>query len=234
MSGILFLGSSDFVMRQGETGPLLCLTYDSKGLTLVLFYSNHCEFCDNLIKKFKQLPHIVNGCQFAMTNVSHHPDIPERSKDTKASITYVPDLILYVNGSPYVRYDGAHEIDAIKNFIIEIYKKIQQINFFPQQTPQTHQLPPPSQPPQQQAHPNSSYSQQRLQEQQQYPSQPSMPPLPPPHQMFGNQNNDPYQPSEQKIQQRENNIPAYTVGNPLVGNKNDKVCYLNFNTAYAN
>jgi hypothetical protein len=55
--------------------------------------------------------------------------IIEKSKSTVAPITYVPDVILYVNGMPYVRYDGAHEIEHIKNFIITIYQKIQKTSF---------------------------------------------------------------------------------------------------------
>lgn len=192
MNGILFFGGSDFILRQGDNGQLLCLAYDLKGLTLVLFYSNHCEYCDHLIKKFKQLPHLVNGCQFAMVNVSQHPDVPERSAQTMASITYVPDLILYVNGSPYIRYDGQHEIEPIRNFIIEVYKKVAtQINF--------HNQGNVSSPPQ-------------PQEPQQRPSQMQQ------------------QPQPQQMPQQQ--IPAYTIGKPIMGGRDDKVCYLNFNTAY--
>jgi thiol-disulfide isomerase/thioredoxin len=210
MSGILFYGSPDFALRQGDKGPLLCLTYDAPGLTLVLFYSNHCEYCDNLIKKFKQLPHIVNGGQFSMVNVSQHPDIPERSNNTMAAITYVPDLILYVNGSPYIRYDGPHDIEQITTFIVEIYKKIQQINFYPQQQ-KTQQL-------QQQA------NQQPQQPQQYYPQQANQ----------QQQHQQPQYPNQQQQHQQpsKQSIPAYTTGTPIVGNRNDKVCYLNFNTAY--
>ena len=191
MNGILFFGGADFILRQGDNGQLLCLTYDIKGLTLVLFYSNQCEYCDHLIKKFKQLPHLVNGCQFAMVNVSQHPDVPERSAQTMASITYVPDLILYVNGSPYIRYDGQHEIEPIRNFIIEVYKKVAtQLNFHNQ----PHANPPQHQQQQQQR------QQQQQQQQQQAPSPQS--------------------------------IPAYTIGKPIMGGRNDKVCYLNFNSAY--
>lgn len=191
MNGLLFLGSSDFTLRQGENGSLLCLTYDVKGLTLVLFYSNQCVYCDHLIKKFKQLPHLVNGCQFAIANVSQHPDIPERSAQTMAAITYVPDLILYVNGSPYIRYDGKHDVDPIRNFILEVHKKVAtQVNFH-------NQRPPPQQ-----------HAQTHQQQQQQQPSR-SLPERPPDAQ-----------------------IPAYTIGKPLVGGRQEKVCYLNFNTAY--
>jgi thiol-disulfide isomerase/thioredoxin len=226
MSGILFYGSADFSLRQGENGSLLCLTYDAPGLTLVLFYSNHCEYCENLIKKFKQLPGIFNGCQFSMVNVSQHPDIPERSSNTMAAITYVPDVILYVNGSPYIRYDGPHEIDQITNFIVEIYKKVQQINFFPKQ--QTQQTQQPQHQPQQQTQ-QTQQPQQFSRYQQPQQMQPQQPQQPQP------QRQQPYQQQQsQNGQQRPapQAIPAYTTGKPIVGNKNDKVCYLNFNSAY--
>lgn len=129
MSGILFLGNDDFQVRQGDQGMLLTLTYDSKGLTLVLFYSKECPYCDSLINKFKQLPNFVNGCQFAMVNVNRNMSVVERSKNTVAPITYVPDVILYVNGMPYIRYDGPHDINHIKEFIVSIYQKIQKTSF---------------------------------------------------------------------------------------------------------
>lgn len=129
MSGILFLGNDDFQVRQGDQGLVLSLTYDSKGLTLVLFYSKECPYCDSLINKFKQLPDVVNGCQFAMVNVNRNMSVVERSKNTIAPITYVPDVILYVNNMPYVRYDGAHDIQHIKDFILSIYQKIQKTTF---------------------------------------------------------------------------------------------------------
>jgi len=137
MSGILFLGNDDFQIRQGDQGMLLTLTYDSKGLTLVLFYSKECPYCDSLINKFKQLPNYVNGCQFAMVNVNRNMSVVERSKNTVAPITYVPDVILYVNGMPYIRYDGAHDIQHIKDFIVSIYQKIQKTAFIENGSPST-------------------------------------------------------------------------------------------------
>ena len=133
MSGILFLGNDDFQIRQGDQGMLLTLTYDSKGLTLVLFYSKECPYCDSLINKFKQLPNYVNGCQFAMVNVNRNMSVVERSKNTVAPITYVPDVIMYVNGMPYIRYDGPHDIQHIKEFIVSLYQKIQKTAFIESQ-----------------------------------------------------------------------------------------------------
>lgn len=243
MSGILFLGSADFVLRQGEKGPLLCLSYEVAGLALVLFYSDQCVYCDHLIKKFKQLPYVVNGCQFAMVNVSKHTDIPERSQNTVATITYVPDLILYVNGNPYVRYDGPHELEAIQEFVVNVYKKIQQIHFT--SSPQASKQPSPQQ----------HYSQSQIPQSQQPPSNPYPPqsftPSPPaPHSSTAS--NYPYgggpgnpgntmpptpsfypSPSTSSTSRTADPIPAYTVGQPLKGNRNDRVCYLNFNHAYS-
>ena len=223
MSGILFLGNDDFQVRQGDKGQILSLTYESKGLTLVLYYSTECPYCDNLINKFKQLPSFVNGCQFAMVNVSRNMDIVERSKNTIAPISYVPDVILYVNGAPYVRYDGPHDIQHIKDFIVDIYKKIQKTAFMEQEMSQNRTQYPTMQPQEYQA------PQQNMQNMQ------NSPPM-----MMGKpqmQQQQPHHPQQQQNIQLQkanpNPIPAYTIGTPLYGEKKrEKVCYLNFNSAY--
>jgi thiol-disulfide isomerase/thioredoxin len=217
MSGILFLGNDDFQIRQGDQGMLLTLTYDSKGLTLVLFYSKECPYCDSLINKFKQLPNFVNGCQFAMVNVNTNMSIVERSKNTVAPITYVPDVILYVNGMPYIRYDGPHDIAHIKEFIISIYQKIQKTAFIENN---------PHQDPQQQGMGHMQ-------------SQGNLPPGHPGH-LANQQQQRPGQQAGQmhpegipKGVRKTDDIPAYTIGRPICGDgKKEGVCYLNFQKAY--
>lgn len=194
MSGIHFLGEDDFIIKQGDKGTILSLVYDTKGITLVLFYSTECPYCDALINKFKMLPTHLNGCQFAMINVNRNMNIVERSKNTIAPITYVPDLILYVNGFPYVRYDGPHSIQHISEFIVDISMKIQNTAFMNQKqelSNQEIQLPPS---------------------------------VPKPNHIPQTQN---------IIKEKHTNIPAYTIGTPLYGEKKrDGVCYLDFNSAY--
>jgi hypothetical protein len=46
------------------------------------------------------------------------------SRQTTAPITVVPYVILYVNGKPYMRYQGPQNIREITRFIIEISKSI--------------------------------------------------------------------------------------------------------------
>lgn len=206
MSGILFLGGDDFCVRAGEKGNMLCLT-GWKGLTLVMFYSKECQFCHKLINKFKQLPTIVNGCKFAMCCINRHFDIVEKSKNTIAPIEFVPDVILYVDGAPYIRYDGPHEVADIRSFIFNVYERLQKTCFSGQQ----QQSPPPQPQPQQQQYmpPPSSHDLVRRQQQQQQ--------------------------QQYNIQApAANAIPAYTVGKPLCGQKRQDRCYLEFNVAYPN
>lgn len=144
MNGILFLGDEDFVLRRGEQGNLLSLSADVRSLVLILFYSNECPHCDNLINKFKQLPQLLNGCLFAMVNVNRNMSLVEKSQNTVAPITFVPDVILYVNGNPYIRYDGPHEISNIRDFIYDIYQKMQKTAFMEQQQRPTTAVPSPT------------------------------------------------------------------------------------------
>jgi len=220
MSGIHFLENDDFIVKQGDKGFLLSLTYSvlCRGVTLLLFYSIDCEYCKTLIPVFKQLPQYVNGCQFAMVNVNRNIDVVERSKNTIAPITYVPDLILYVNGSPYVRYDGPHVIPHIQKFIFNANDNIKKTAFM-----DMDQQNPPMQ-------------QQQAQQQQQYYPYNDQQPQPvnkiglnemPAKMASGGENT-------YGMKKDENGgIPAYTIGTPLYGEKKrEKVCYLNFNTAY--
>jgi hypothetical protein len=128
MSGILFLGNDDFVVRAGENGNMLCLN-GWKGLTLIVFYSKECQFCHKTLSIFKQLPQIVNGCKFGMVCVNRNMEVVEKSKNTIAPIEYVPDIILFVDGIPYIRYDSPHEIEDIKTFIFSVYEKLQKTCF---------------------------------------------------------------------------------------------------------
>lgn len=212
MSGILFMGSDDFCVRAGEKGNMLCLS-GWKGLTLVMFYSKECQFCHKLINKFKQLPTIVNGCKFAMCCINRHFDIVERSKNTIAPIEYVPDVILYVDGAPYIRYDGPHEVEDIRSFIFSVYERLQKTCFSgnnnkPQPTNNNPYEP-------------SSHDQVR---QPQQPQQPQQTP---------NQYNQ-YNQYNINNQPQLNTIPAYTIGKPLCGQKRLDRCYLEFKTAYPN
>lgn len=243
MSGILFLNHNDFEVKKGDRGDMMTLKFDKHGLTLVLFYSKELPSCEHLMTRFKQLPGLINGCNFAMVNMNKNMELVGMSRNTIAPITYVPDLTLFVNGCPFIRYDGEQEIHAIRKFLQDIYEKIQKLQFTsnPAPTPPTPSPPPdhssPGHPPRTpppvvpaggsgfpppssasasayQQHPQPHYKQQ-------FPSPGASPhdPSPGPHQFSQPASNAPPP------------IPAYTVGMPKTGDP--KRSYKTFDTAYS-
>jgi len=47
------------------------------------------------------------------------------SAKTIAPVKYVPYIVLYIEGKPYMRYNGPHDSLQIRRFIMEIANKIQ-------------------------------------------------------------------------------------------------------------
>ena len=121
-SGLFYLNETDFTVKETQKGKTLAVGIE--GYSLVLFYSTKCQHCQSLIPIFKKLPNSVGGCTFAMVNVSQNRGIVTKSSTTKSPIKYVPLMILHVNGEPFMRYDGPHEMEEIKRFVIEIAKKM--------------------------------------------------------------------------------------------------------------
>jgi len=166
MSGLLFLQSDDFNIAKGTKGDILC--HSIQGFSLILFYSTQCAHCQTLIPIFKRLPGTIGGCQFGMINVSANKRCVQMSRNTIAPITYVPYIVLYINGRPFMRYQGPHDSGEIRRFVLEVAQKV---------------------------------------------------------------NNKQKFISDKVKEEPRGGIPAYTIGQPLYGD--DKVCYLEFDEAYA-
>ena len=123
MSGLLFLTSDDFNVQNGTKGKILCNTIP--GFSLILFYSNQCQHCKNLIPIFKSMPGSVGGCQFGLLNVGTNMACIRLSKQTVTEIKYVPLIILYFNGRPFMRYAGSYDRDEIAKFVVSMSKRVQ-------------------------------------------------------------------------------------------------------------
>ena len=123
MSGLLFLQSGDFSLQTGTKGDILCNSI--RGISLILFYSTKCEHCKALIPVFKRLPGTIGGCQFGMINVTTEKDIVRMSASSVMPIKYVPLIVLFVQGKPFIRYDGPHEDNEIRKFLVEVTSKLQ-------------------------------------------------------------------------------------------------------------
>ena len=123
MSGLLFLTSNDFNIQKGTKGNIMC--HRIRGFSLILFYSTSCSHCQTLIPKFKQLPGTIGGCQFGMINVSKNKQCVNMSRSTIAPIKYVPYIVLYINGKPFMVYKGPYVVNEMKRFVLEVAKSVQ-------------------------------------------------------------------------------------------------------------
>ena len=163
MSGLLYLTSEDFFPQKGPTGDILCQSVP--GFSLILFYSVHCQHCEALLPIFKRLTGSLGGCQFGIVNIGKNKRCVEMSSRTQTPIRYVPYIVLYIDGKPFMAYKGPYDHDEIKRFVIDVLSKLQQKQQF----------------------------------------------------------------SKEVVKENpETGIPAYTIGHPVTGDKNQLVCYLSF------
>ena len=60
-----------------------------------------------------------------MININNNLDIIEKSKKTNLPISYVPLILFYVNGIPYVQYTGEYNLEHIQIFINRVISNLQ-------------------------------------------------------------------------------------------------------------
>ena len=133
MSGLLFLTSDDFNTQKGTKGNIVC--NNIRGFSLILFYSTSCPHCQQFIPLFKTLPGNLPGCQFGLININKNKRVIRESKQSVSPIEYVPYIILFINGKPFMRYDGPPDQHEIINFIQEISKREEDKQQFSRKVP---------------------------------------------------------------------------------------------------
>lgn len=122
MSGTLFLTYDDFFIGKCKAGNILC--NNIKGFSLILFYSTQCGHCNILFPIFTSLTGTVGHCLFGLVNVSTNKKCIQLSKQTIAPITFVPYIVLYIEGVPFMRYNGPYVQDEIRRFVVEVADKV--------------------------------------------------------------------------------------------------------------
>lgn len=127
MSGLYFLGTEDFSIKQTKEGNRM-LCNNIQGLSFIFFYSTQCIHCQRIIPQFKQLQQLLTGCQYGLVNVSTCRPLIQMASNTILPITYVPFIVLYINGFPYMVYEGAPDVREMITFIKSISEKLSQQN----------------------------------------------------------------------------------------------------------
>jgi thiol-disulfide isomerase/thioredoxin len=119
MAGIYYLSADDFVIANGNTGPILC--HKIPGMSMILFYSKKCNKCVDLLPLFKGLPQKVNGCIFGIANVSvEGKRLLNMSQETVSKIEYLPYIVMYNDGKPFMEYRGDRTLENIIQFVHEV------------------------------------------------------------------------------------------------------------------
>lgn len=121
---LIYLTTNDFYIGDGSKGKLLC--NNLKDLTFCFFHADpeRCEHCEELLPIFKKLPHFIKSCKFALVNLNKNPDCIKMSNTTITPLEYVPYLMLYVNGRPFLRYDGERNLQELVDFINEAINRL--------------------------------------------------------------------------------------------------------------
>lgn len=118
-----YLTASNFEVLQGQKGRILC--NNLQGISVVLFYSKDCVYCQNALPIFNKLPSSIRSVTFCALNVTNHPSIVNMSNETIDPIRVVPYIVLYVNSKPFVRYKGKFTYNDIGEFVFELSKRLQ-------------------------------------------------------------------------------------------------------------
>lgn len=122
MSELLFLTGEDFTLQNTPKGKVL--TNSLSGFSLIMFYSMQCNHSKVFFPIFTQLPASIGGCLIGIVNVNKNKKLVQDSLTTITPITYVPYIVLYIKGQPYMKYQGPPTVEAITKFVFEVSKKV--------------------------------------------------------------------------------------------------------------
>ena len=125
---IFYLSYGDFHIQQGTNSPLLC--HGMNHISMIMFHSTQSSYSQQIAPIFKMLPQAIRGCQFGIINIGQHMNLVQMAAQTNTPIEYVPLIIMYVNGIPYMEYKGPADLENMRQFIITQYNAIEkQISF---------------------------------------------------------------------------------------------------------
>lgn len=130
MSNVLYLGENDFYVDKGHKGPIICCS--QKGISFVMFHANPnvCQYCDIAKPEFMQLPQIISGAKFYLCNLSSAQGLVQKSFQTIMPLNKVPLFILFVEGRPFMNYNGEKQLKHFSQFMQEAMKLLQQKQVF--------------------------------------------------------------------------------------------------------
>lgn len=118
------LTPADFNIIKTIKGDLV--EFLSKELTVVLFYKNeeNRKYSDEFKRIFAEIQETGIECKFGVINIDEHSEAAEMASQTKTPINYVPYVVVYAQGRPYMSYGG--KIDSIELVKLITYVQLMQ------------------------------------------------------------------------------------------------------------
>lgn len=124
MNILQHLSIEDFKITRLGTNDVLVNVLP--GLSLIMFYSNSCQHCTDIMPAFKKLPSRFPSCTFGIVNISRNMGLAESSKRTTTPIQYVPFVLLYNDGIPVAKISTENTTeDMLVKFIASVIEKQQ-------------------------------------------------------------------------------------------------------------
>jgi len=126
-SGIIELHAESFKKMKGNRGYVLGIP-NAQHLTLIMFYSLQCTYCDQAMPELEKLSRFINEnnlpINIAVCDIMKNKKIITESADTVDPIKFVPYMPIYLGEKPYLRYNGKKTADEMLNYLIEVLKRV--------------------------------------------------------------------------------------------------------------
>lgn len=116
-NSVVVLTNQNFKLGRSRSDNKLLLFNTLDHMSVVLFYSQTCEYCPAYVDRMIDLTNRVGNCTFCICNVDDYPSIIQLSNQSDMPLTYVPYVVLFIRGMPIMRYDGQPEINEMILFI---------------------------------------------------------------------------------------------------------------------
>jgi len=117
----IYLSNRDFVIGQGAKGPVI-RAEGLKGFFLVAFIADNCVHCENLLETMSEIHESVPHCNLSILNFSEgaNIEVAKKSQKTILPIKSTPVIVMYVDGKPFMRYDGARTANGLIRFVDDV------------------------------------------------------------------------------------------------------------------
>jgi thiol-disulfide isomerase/thioredoxin len=124
---LIELNADAFRKLKGSKGYVLGIP-NAENLTLLMFYSTQCEYCDQAMPELARLSrHLRENnlpIQVAVCDVGKNRAVIKEAADTVDPIKYVPYTVIYLKDKPYVRYNGNKVAEEMFKYLIEVMRRI--------------------------------------------------------------------------------------------------------------